>query len=703
MKRFFFISTFAYLPFCLFSQQIWHVKYDASGTNTGLNWQDAFTDLQSALQFAQYGDDIWVAAGTYKPTQGSDRTVTFDLPKGVRLAGGFAGNETLFGQRDWATQLTILSGDIGIAQLSEDNSHHVVRIYGGDTQTVLDGVKIMHGRSGTFNEPDPLTYGGGLLVWADELRPVSIPLVKNCTFEQNYAVSGGGMACVSQYQEYISSPTVLNCTFHMNRGEIGGGSFRKTGKGMPDQPFTIRDCTFTKNYCTQLGGAMSITESVGDVHLLHCVFLSDTCNFESGALYLESNEKVQYLIDSCTFSFNYARNGSGGAISYVQNSDTILFQIRNSHFLSNRVRFNNGGAVSIGALGEQATVSIKATRFENNISQAGGSLYIEGGGASDTRISIDRCFFLKNKYSNLSPAAGGAFFFRSFNAFFAQNYTRITNSVFAFNDGAFVSLGLEPSILETDIVNCTFLNNGLVPFLKYWTPEFNDTNYYQKMSILNSLIWEEESPGPYRLFYNNDSDNFNVNDYVVDHCLLNLPTCEYEGIDPCGAGMIYETSPQFVSTAPVALDLSTGPGSPVIHRGSNMIVDTFGLQYDFAGLSRIFQDTVDIGAFESDSITSNTLEPAFEQESFLLQVLPNTVYAGQPILASILNLYRNQTFILRLSGADGREYYRSILKQIPSQMPVYHTIQTDHLPSGIYFISVSDSFGKQKTQRIILK
>jgi hypothetical protein len=59
----------------------------AWGTACGL--QHALNDI------AVSGDELWVAAGTYKPTTGSDRSATFQLKAGVALYGGFAGTETL--------------------------------------------------------------------------------------------------------------------------------------------------------------------------------------------------------------------------------------------------------------------------------------------------------------------------------------------------------------------------------------------------------------------------------------------------------------------------------------------------------------------------------------------------------------------------------------------------------------------------------
>lgn len=97
-----------------------------------------------------------MAAGTYWPTPGTDRTAIFRLKSGVSLYGGFASGETDLDQRDWEAYAIILSGDIGTLGDNGDNSHHVVTGSGTDETDVLDGFTISGGNA----DGDP-GHGGG--------------------------------------------------------------------------------------------------------------------------------------------------------------------------------------------------------------------------------------------------------------------------------------------------------------------------------------------------------------------------------------------------------------------------------------------------------------------------------------------------------------------------------------------------------------
>ena len=68
---------------------------------------NAYKDLQSALSGAVSGTEIWVAAGTYRPTTSTDRAKSFTLKSGVAIYDGFSGTETLRIQRNASVNVTI--------------------------------------------------------------------------------------------------------------------------------------------------------------------------------------------------------------------------------------------------------------------------------------------------------------------------------------------------------------------------------------------------------------------------------------------------------------------------------------------------------------------------------------------------------------------------------------------------------------------
>ena len=94
-------------------ERVIYVSAHATGANDGTCWTDAFIDLQDGVAAAQPGDEIWVAAGVYKPDRGTgNRLMSFELVSGVGVYGGFSGDETCLDERDPQANPTILSGDL---------------------------------------------------------------------------------------------------------------------------------------------------------------------------------------------------------------------------------------------------------------------------------------------------------------------------------------------------------------------------------------------------------------------------------------------------------------------------------------------------------------------------------------------------------------------------------------------------------------
>jgi predicted outer membrane repeat protein len=225
-----------------------YVDADAVGANDGTSWSDAFTELRHALTWAPFCPsvtEIWVAAGTYHPTSGSDRGATFRLADGVAIYGGFAGTETSLSERDWAANVTILSGDIGDPDIDTDNSYHVVTGSGIDSTAVLDGFTITKG----FADGAEDSYGGGMS-YSD-----ASPTLTNLVLSDNYAYNGGGGMSNGN-----SHPTLTNVVFMRNSTtyQWGGGGGMANGDSHP----TLVNVTFSNNSAGNgHGGAISNYQS----------------------------------------------------------------------------------------------------------------------------------------------------------------------------------------------------------------------------------------------------------------------------------------------------------------------------------------------------------------------------------------------------------------------------------------------------------
>ncbi len=178
-----------------------YVKPTASGTGDGTSWANASANLQAMINASGSGDEVWVAAGTYKPTSGTDRNISFVMKNGVGIYGGFNSTETQLSQRNWRTNVTTLSGDINQPGSSGDNSYHVINNDNNNLNisAVLDGFTIT---AGNANGADFASYGGAIL------NANASPKISNCIFTNNHSEVYGG-AILNFNGPMGSSPTAF--------------------------------------------------------------------------------------------------------------------------------------------------------------------------------------------------------------------------------------------------------------------------------------------------------------------------------------------------------------------------------------------------------------------------------------------------------------------------------------------------------------
>ncbi|WP_016775567.1 choice-of-anchor Q domain-containing protein [Anaerophaga thermohalophila] len=219
MRKLYTLTFLSFLVSFFFSTIKADILYVKPGAGSPA-WQgktNVYSDLKTALADAVAGDEVWVAAGIYKPTNDGDRNISFELKDGVHYYGGFVGDEIELSERDWQLNETILSGDIGVEGDNKDNSYHVLVAKGTESSAItnktrLDGFIIEKGCANDYLPSD--SYGGGFYL------KYASPLILNCYFRNNYASSDGGAV----YGDYFSDVKFGNVIFSSNsaRGEGGG-------------------------------------------------------------------------------------------------------------------------------------------------------------------------------------------------------------------------------------------------------------------------------------------------------------------------------------------------------------------------------------------------------------------------------------------------------------------------------------------------
>ncbi|MDL2257291.1 hypothetical protein LJC06_03695 [Bacteroidales bacterium OttesenSCG-928-I14] len=212
-----------------------YVKTTATGTKSGNSWDNA-ADLQEALTAAKTNTDIkkiYVRDGVYKPTTTSDRAITFKLPAGVKIYGGFASDSQNEGNRNGTSTL---SGDINTS--NNNDSYHVVWAQGDMEDAVLDRFTITGGRANGGGTDD---YGGGIYLFT-----VSNFTINNVIVTANYALDGGAGI---HFGSGASTPTLSNVTIQNNTSEGTSGGLTISAASAP----ILSNVTINNNNATGLG------------------------------------------------------------------------------------------------------------------------------------------------------------------------------------------------------------------------------------------------------------------------------------------------------------------------------------------------------------------------------------------------------------------------------------------------------------------
>jgi predicted outer membrane repeat protein len=393
------------------------------GTSQGFgDWNDPMS-LQTALNDVSC-QQVWIKKGTYRPTSGSDRSISFVVRPGVEVLGGFDGFESDPGQRlNPAANLTELTGDIGgIGDLS-DNSFHVLRFDGTQgtgvyASTVLADLTVKDGRAsvGLFDFPN--NVGGGIFCDGSGLNSVCSPMLINLIITGNHAISGGGMYNHAA-NDGLSSPGLINVTFEYNYADQGAGMLNNgaeggqssptllfvdfnendaiggSGGGMYNNGFTgfsrprLTQVNFTNNDAAYGGGMYNSGRNLGisNPQLNQVSFTNNTATADGGAMWNAGFDGGQSRPELTDVAFTDNQANRGGAMYNNDLSGNGTAQLSRVTFANNQANTHGGAMYNDGLNGYSHPELDNVTFHQNTAVDHGGAMYNNGdNGASSPSL-----------------------------------------------------------------------------------------------------------------------------------------------------------------------------------------------------------------------------------------------------------------------------------------------------------------------------
>lgn len=409
--------------------------------------------LQTALEDSDPGDEIWVAAGTYKPTSGNDRSAAFRLGPGVSVYGGFPAAGGTWAQRNWQKNVTTLSGDIGIAGDPTDNSYQVLVNYWIDETAKWDGFTISNGQTGIDNISADVTLtnlvvsgntspdiGAGIINLTSNPTLINVtisgnsaeldgggmhneeshPLLTNVTFTNNTASGfGGGM------YNWASNPTLTNVIFQNNSATQGGAIHNEISDPI------LSNISFTSNTAVAHGGAMFNLDS--HPSLFDVTFTSNGASVEGGAMV---NSNSDPTLSHVNFISNYA--SSGGAMVNTLTSSPSLTD----------VTFSLNSAIYGGAIFnyEMGNPIISHTTFSENLAfEVGGAMLNSGSNPSLVNVTVS---------GNIAQNIGGGI------ANFDNSHPNLTNVTLFGNSSTNFGGGILNELSNLTVTNSIIWDNN---------------------------------------------------------------------------------------------------------------------------------------------------------------------------------------------------------------------------------------------------
>jgi T5SS/PEP-CTERM-associated repeat protein len=324
------------------AQTVIYVNAAAQAGGNGQSWATAYRDIDSALAqaettpTAERSVEIWVAAGTYKPSgvrlrqPGVPRSASFIVRSGISIVGGFAGGETSREQIRPRLNRTVLSGDMlsndGASFTNrQDNVFSVVFIDARDRPAGVTGVIIRGGQAdgpqisngdADFMYPEQQA-GAGVLITAGTTWITACEITDNSTIG-----SGGGV--FAYHRTLPTNLTISDSLIVLNRGFVGAA----IASGIEPSTTLVRNCVLAENRSDggtgqAVGGAIVYADR-GDITFHNSILANNrltngTLHTMQSQMFYTGNFRGSYRFRSCIVQLTIA-----GMPGLLENVGTIV-------------------------------------------------------------------------------------------------------------------------------------------------------------------------------------------------------------------------------------------------------------------------------------------------------------------------------------------------------------------------------------------
>lgn len=306
-------------------------------------------------------------------------------------------------------------------------------------------------------------------------------------------------------------------------------------------------------------------------------------------------------IKNIKLSGNYSL-GNGAGLHLDESSPTLI----NLHIIQNHSN-TNGGGIWMRRINNPTPLNFSGLTIENNISnQNGGAIYF-------IQVFGNNNYIYNSKFTNnYAGLQGGAFYIAQTPSYKFINTEYIGNK--ANNGGAFFLLYNRIIMTNATFYNNSALNMGHAIFGEY---NYDPGATFINQNLLdNCIVWKDDT-----FLGNNNLQEIN-GQFTLSNSILQYPGSGFN-IN----GTYITQNPEF--TDPDNGDLTLDLSSPAVNAGDNTVYEaadgntgniSLTNDLDLAGNPRLFDTTIDIGAYEVQA-TLNV--PELHNKTFA--VYPNPV------------------------------------------------------------------------------